>query len=103
MAVVQEYSPAVHSNTPFGFSLGPDLPWEDDPSPGTLRFSADKILTCLFVTHTGIRTSHTSSCSYRSTFSGLGNAPLPDTPSCESAASVNSLAPIIYGATPLDQ
>ena len=25
------------SATPFGFTLGPDLPWADDPSPGTLR------------------------------------------------------------------
>ena len=44
------------STTPFGLALGPDLPWADEPSPGTLRLSADKILTCLFVTHTGILT-----------------------------------------------
>ena len=29
--------------------LGPDLPWEDEPSPGILRFSAGRILTCLIV------------------------------------------------------
>ena len=28
--------------------LGPDLPWADEPSPGILRFSAGRILTCLF-------------------------------------------------------
>jgi len=45
------------STTPLGLALGPDLPWVDDPSPGTLGLSADKILTCLFATHTGILTS----------------------------------------------
>lgn len=45
------------STTPLGLALGPDLPWADDPSPGTLGLSADKILTCLFATHTGILTS----------------------------------------------
>lgn len=48
------------SRTPFGLRLGPDLPWVDEPSPGTLRLSADKILTCLFATHTGILTSQRS-------------------------------------------
>ena len=36
------------SLTPFGLSLGPDLPWADEPSPGNLRFSAGRILTFLF-------------------------------------------------------
>ena len=27
--------------------LGPGLPWADEPSPGNLRFSAGRILTCL--------------------------------------------------------
>ena len=27
------------SDTPFGLSLGPDLPWADEPSPGILRLS----------------------------------------------------------------
>lgn len=49
------------STTPFGLALGPDLPWADEPSPGTLRLSADMILTCLFVTHTGILTCVQSS------------------------------------------
>ena len=35
------------SPTPFGLSLGPDLPWEDEPSPGNLSHSVDRILTCL--------------------------------------------------------
>ena len=57
------------SRTPFGLRLGPDLPWVDEPSPGTLRLSADKILTCLFATHTGILTSWRSNA--------LSKAPSP--------------------------
>ena len=48
------------SAAPFGLTLGPDFPWADDPSPGTLVLSADGILTRLIVTHTGIRTSDRS-------------------------------------------
>src|SRR5690606_5666098 len=40
-------STSCPSPTPFGLSLGPDLPWADEPSPGNLRFSAVKILTLL--------------------------------------------------------
>ena len=35
------------SDTPFGLSLGPDLPWADEPSPGNLRLSTARILTSL--------------------------------------------------------
>ena len=35
------------SDTPFGLSLGPDLPWADEPSPGNLRLSTAWILTML--------------------------------------------------------
>ena len=35
------------SLTPSGLSLGPDLPWADEPSPGNLRLSTVKILTSL--------------------------------------------------------
>ena len=34
------------SPTPFGLGLGPGLPWVDEPSPGNLRLSASRILTC---------------------------------------------------------
>ena len=33
------------STTPFGLALAPGLPWADEPSPGTLRFSAIMIPT----------------------------------------------------------
>ena len=35
------------SDTPFGLSLGPDLPQADEPSLGNLRFSTGRILTIL--------------------------------------------------------
>ena len=38
-------------------SLDIDLPWEDEPSPGNLRLSADGISTRLFVTYADILTS----------------------------------------------
>ena len=33
------------STTPFGLALAPGLPWEDEPSPGHLRFSTIMIPT----------------------------------------------------------
>ena len=35
------------SDTPFGLSLGHDLTWADEPSPGNLRLSTARILTLL--------------------------------------------------------
>ena len=35
------------SPTLLSLGLGPDLPWADEPSPGTLRLPAGRILTCL--------------------------------------------------------
>ena len=37
--------------------LGPDLPWDDERCPGSLRLSVGQILTDRFATHTGILTS----------------------------------------------
>ena len=45
------------SATLLSLTLGPDLPRADEPSPGNLGFLTDRILTCLFVTHTGSLTS----------------------------------------------
>jgi hypothetical protein len=80
------------STTPFGLALGPDLPWADEPSPGTLRFSADKILTCLFATHTGILTSIRSTSSPDS-----ASPPMERSPTMfPSRASVSGLAPLHF-------
>ena len=44
---MQEFFACCPSDTPFGLSLGPDLPWADEPSPGNLRLSMAWILTML--------------------------------------------------------
>ena len=77
VSVVQEFQPAVHQIRLLGLSLGPDLPWADEPSPGNLRFSAKKILTSFFVY--SYRHSHFLALqhSLRYTFAAARNAPLP--------------------------
>ena len=49
------------SATPFGLALGSDLPWAESPGPGTLRFSAGRILASLIATHATISSCGTSS------------------------------------------
>ena len=52
------------SPTPPGLGLGPGLPWADEPSPGILRLTAGRILTCLFAylcRHSHFCTLHRSS------------------------------------------
>ena len=91
------------SDTPFGLSLGPDLPWADEPSPGNLRLSMAWILTMLSLlipafslllrpVVLSIYLLPTTECS--STAYNLRYKP---------AISVYSLAPVIFRATPLDQ
>ena len=94
------------SPTPFGLSLGPDLPWVDDPCPGTLRLSAAWIPTMLLATHAGIRTSAPSTAPSGAASPAGGTLPYhPRKPSGSrrSAASVTTLAPFIVGAGALDQ
>gem|GEM_PF-5056475 len=50
-----------------GLGLEIDLPWADEPSPGNLRFSADKILTCLFATYADILASISSIMAHATT------------------------------------
>ena len=90
-------STSFPSTTPFGLALGPDLPWADEPSPGILRFSAGRILTCLFAYL--YRHSHflTLQHSFRYTFSVLRTL-LYQLHYCNSAASVFSLSPVTFSA-----
>ena len=55
--------------------LGPDLPWDDERCPGSLRLSVGQILTDRFATHTSILTSKRSSCP-----SGQPSTPLERSP-----------------------
>ena len=91
------------SATPFGLTLGPDLPWADEPSPGNLRLSTAKILTLLsllipafsFLPRPAVLSVYlrpTIECSSTTRIFLY-----------EFAISVYSLAPVIFRATSLDQ
>ena len=75
--------------------LGPDLPWDDERCPGSLRLSVGQILTDRFATHTGILTSIRSSCP-----SGQPSTPMERSPThacaCRDFGSV--LEPRIFSA-----
>jgi hypothetical protein len=89
-------STSCPSTTPFGLALGPDLPWADDPSPGTLGLSADKILTCLFATYTGILTSMRSTKLLNSASPPIERSPTQAHSRAQAKASVASLAPLHF-------
>ena len=91
------------SATPFGLTLGPDLPWADEPSPGNLRLSTAKILTLLSLL------IPTFSLLLRPQLLSVLLQPTIECSSTtytlqyKSAISVHSLAPVIFRATSLDQ
>ena len=82
--------------------LGPDLPWDDERCPGSLRLSVGRILTVLFATHTGILTAILSTAPSGTASPRMVRSPtqirqyLPQLRFCTSA-------PVIFGAGPLDQ
>ena len=86
-------STSLPSATPFGLTLGPDLPRADEPSSGNLRLSTDRILTDLFATHTGILTSKRSTSPFSLASSHLERSP---TNLFDSVASVERLAPVHF-------
>ena len=69
------FSTDCPSPTPSGLGLGPGLPWVDEPSPGNLRLSAGRILTCLLAY--SCRHSHFSPVhmSFRSCFCPMRTLP----------------------------
>ena len=85
------------SPTPFGLGLGPDLPWADEPSPGILRLSAGRILTCLFAYL--YRHSHFPLVHYslRYSFAPVGTLPYQFI-YINSAVSVPCLSPVTFSA-----
>jgi hypothetical protein len=83
------------STTTFVLVLGADSPWEDYLDPGTLRLSAGRDLTFLFVTHACILACDISSIPYRTpstTYTTLLYHPYK----YESVASVLCLAPLHF-------
>ena len=78
--------------------LGPDLPWDDERCPGSLRLSVDTILTCLFATHTSILTSIRSSCPCGRPSTCMERSP---TDACASRDFGSVLEPRIFSAQSL--
>jgi hypothetical protein len=87
-------STSCPSATPFGLTLGPDLPRADEPSSGILRLSTDRILTYLLATYTGILTSNNSTSPFSLASPSLQRS--PTIPFLESAVSVKHLAPVHF-------
>ena len=85
------------SPTPFGLSLGPGLPWEDEPSPGNLRFSAGEILTPLIAYLYRHSHFHALQCSLQNTFSAHGTLPYPRSED-HAIVSVTDLSPVEFSA-----
>ena len=103
VSVVQESLPAIHQIRLFGLSLGPDLPWADEPSPGNLRLSTAWILTMLSLlipAFSLLSRPHILSIMLRPTIECSSTTHLFLN---EFAISVYSLAPVIFRATSLDQ
>ena len=92
------------SPTSFDLSLGPALPWEDNPCPGNLGFSAKKILTSFYATHTDIRTSDISTCPHDHASQTYGTLPYHYTLMRTIRRFGTQLEPrYIFGARQLDQ
>ena len=102
ISVVQEFYTCYPSVTLFSLTLGPDLPWADEPSPGNLRLSTAKILTLLSLLIPAF------SLLSRPAVLSIYLLPTIECSSTNilfiySAISVYSLAPVIFRATSLDQ
>ena len=92
------------SPTAFALGLGPALPWEDNPCPGNLGFSAETILTSLYATHTDIRTSDTSTRPHDRASQAYGTLPYHYRTKSAVRRFGTQLEPrYIFGARQLDQ
>ena len=91
------------SSTPFGLDLGSGLPWEDEPGPGNLGFTARGFLTPFIATHFGISTSNRSTCPCGHASQQLGRSPTTVHGSirARSEASVPVLSPVTFSARPV--
>ena len=90
------FSTSCPSPTPLGLGLGPGLPWADEPSPGNLRFTAGRILTCLLAyscQHSHFLTVHYS---LRYSFCLLGTLPYPVLLHCRGFGTM--LSPVEFSA-----
>ena len=88
------------SATPFGLTLGPDLPWADEPSPGTLGLSARWILTTFVATHAGILASQKSRPPFGNPSLLWERSPTAARRGAQPVASAPSLAPLHFRRKP---
>ncbi len=87
------------SPTPFGLSLGPGLPWADEPSPGNLRFSAGEILTPLIAYLYRHSHFHALQLALQLTFNAHGTLPYPrQDHSHHAKVSAADLSPVTFSA-----
>ncbi len=85
------------STTPLGLALAPDLPWGDEPSPGTLGHPAEELLTPLSLLMPTFSLDHAPRPVIRSLHRKV-DAPLPLMQMHEPVASVPDLSPVTLSA-----
>ena len=90
------------SSTPFGLDLGPDLPWADEPSPGNLRLSTEWFLATLSLLMPAFSLLY-SPPPLSVWLLPVYIAPLPIYHRYIPKLRCHVLAPIIFGASSLDQ
>ena len=82
--------------------LGPDLPWADEPSPGNLRLSTEEFLAPLSLLMPAFSLPY-SPRPLALTLLRVRIAPLPTILRMIPKLRCQVLAPVIFGATSLDQ
>jgi hypothetical protein len=86
------------STTPLGLALGPDLPWADEPSPGTLGQSAEGFLPPLSLLMPAFALDTRPRSGSPRRFTRVSTLPYPTCPLSRwwhaAAASVHGLAPL---------
>ena len=98
--------PSLTPDVTSGLNLDIDLPWEDEPSPGNLRFSASRIFTVIFATYADILTSISSIPPHDETSPYNGTLPYQFALTNQNkirSFGIRLKAPLVFGARPLDQ
>ena len=79
------------STTPVGLALGPDSPWADEPSPGTLGHPAEEILTLHSLLMPAFSLPHTPPQVHTMASPHAGRSPTQQHPSPERPMSLPQL------------
>ena len=95
-------STSCPSSTPFGLNLGPDLPWEDEPFPRKPKTFDGKDSHFALATYAGILSCMSSMAPFDTTSANI-HCSSTDTRMCIPKLRCTVLAPVIFGASSLDQ